>query len=121
MSLMIRQTGVPSLYTWRIFLSMIFGDILKEFCPISGYTKRVLVEGKLLPFYVTLSERDSAPQHVLQAHPSMGTILCLSTSSVLHRVALLKQGQFFGGGGGVIACHVFAVTGREAELLAFRG
>lgn len=44
---------------------MIFGDILKEFCPISGYTKGVLVEGKLLPFYVMLNERDSAPQHVL--------------------------------------------------------
>lgn len=68
-----------------------------------------------------LSERDSAPQHVVQAHPSMGTILRLSTSSVLHRAVLLKQGQFSGGRGGVIASHVSAVTGREAELLAFDG
>lgn len=51
----------------------------------------------------------------------MGTILCLSTSSVLHRAVLLKQGQFSGVEGGVIASHVFAVTGKEAELLAFSG
>lgn len=48
-----------------------------------------------------LSERDSAPQHVVQAHPSMGTILRLSTSSVLHRAVLLKQGQFLGAGEGL--------------------
>lgn len=74
-----QQTDIPSLYTSSIFLSVIFGNILKRFCHISGYTERVLFGGKLLlPFYLTLNEMDSAPQHATLAYPSTGTGFCLS-------------------------------------------